>query len=127
MRTLKAVIMGFIVASALILAGGWAFAALAAPEWHSPESVPTSITGIIGLLITGIAIVAGAYAATRVDDSNSTLSAFIVIQAFFGFGLVREFWSVGSSWYAVGAILLVIPCAMIGRTLAIRPRIRTAT
>jgi hypothetical protein len=124
MRTLKAVLVGFIVATALILAGAWTFAQLAGRESQPAVGVPTMITGLLSLLYTGVAIIAGAYAAARTDESSATFSGFVVLQAFFGFGLVREFWSVGSSWYAVGAILLVIPCAVIGRALAARHRTR---
>lgn len=74
----------------------------------------------LALLYTGASVVLGAYVATRIQDTPEMISGFSIAQAFFGFGLIREFWSTGSSWYAVAAVVLVIPCALIGRALARR-------
>lgn len=120
MRTFKAVISGFLVASALILAAEWAFGVLAIPamrgEYHTRGLLPT----LLALVYTGASITAGAYVASRIHDSSETISGFAVAQAFFGFGLIRGFWKAGPSWYTVAAVLLVIPCALIGRALARR-------
>ena len=118
MRALKAVLFGFIAASALLLAGGWAFIALTGSA--AGQRNPTLPTALLALVGTGATIAVGAYVASRIDDSNETTSGYIVAQAFFGFGMIREFWSGGSSWYGLAAIMLVIPCAIIGRTLARR-------
>jgi hypothetical protein len=120
MRALKAVLSGFLVASALILAGGWGYTVLAAPAMRGEYYTTTPIAALLALLYTGASVVAGAYIATRIDDTSQTISGFSVAQLFFGFGLVREFWNTGSSWYTVSAVLLVIPCALIGRVLARR-------
>ena len=109
MRTFKAVLSGFLVATALILGAGWAFGSLAAPGL---------LTALLALVYTSASIVAGAYVACRIHDSSETISGFAVAQAFFGFGLIREFWNTGSSWYTAAAVLLVIPCALIGCALA---------
>ena len=109
MRTFKAVLSGFLVATALILGAGWAFGSPAAP------GLPTAL---LALVYTSASIVAGAYVACRIHDSSETISGFAVAQAFFGFGLIREFWNTGSSWYTAAAVLLVIPCALIGRAWA---------
>lgn len=111
MRTFKAVLWGFLVASALILAAGWAYGLFAAPGL---------LAAMLALVYTSASIVAGAYVASRIHDSSETISGFAVAQAFFGFGLIREFWNTGSSWYTVAAVLLVIPCALLGRALARR-------
>jgi len=118
MKALKAVLYGFVAASALLLAGGWAFIALTGSA--AGQRNPTLATVLLALVGTGATIAVGAYVASRIDDSNETTSGYIVAQAFFGFGLIREFWSSGSSWYGVAAVLLVIPCAIIGRSLARR-------
>lgn len=120
MATLKAVGAGFLVATALILASGWAFGSLGAPAIRGDYYTPTLATGLLALLYTGAAMVIGAYVAARIHDSNETTSGFVVAQAFFGFGFIRAFWSAGSSWYTATAVLLVIPCAIIGRMLARR-------
>lgn len=120
MRILKAVLWGFLVATALILAGGWASTLLVAPAIRGDYYTPTLAVGLLALFYTGASIAIGAYVATRIHDTNETVSGFVVVQAFFGFGLIREFWSSGSSWYTVTAVLLVIPCAILGRTLARR-------
>jgi Ca2+/H+ antiporter len=119
MRTIKAVLSGFLVASALILAAGWAYGLLAAPQMRG-EYKSSLFTALLALVYTSASIVAGAYVASRIHDSSETTGGFVVAQAFFGFGLIREFWSTGSSWYTVAAVLLVIPCAFMGRALARR-------
>jgi hypothetical protein len=120
MRTIKAVLAGFLVASALILVTGWASGLLGATATRSEYYTQSLFTALLALVYTSASIVAGAYVASRIHDSSETTSGFVVAQAFFGFGLIREFWSTGSSWYTVAAVLLVIPCAFIGRALARR-------
>lgn len=120
MRTIKAVLSGFLVASALIVAAGWAYSLLAASAMRGEYYTLSPFTGLLMLVYTSGSIVAGAYVASRIHDSPETISGFAVAQAFFGFGLIREFWSTGSSWYTIVAVLLVIPCALIGRALARR-------
>jgi len=78
------------------------------------------LTAILALAYTSAAIVAGAYVASRIHDSSETISGFAVAQAFFGFGLIREFWIGGSSWPTAVAVLLVIPGTLIGWALARR-------
>jgi len=122
MRTLKAVVAGFLVASALILAGGWAYGVLIAPAMRGEYFTPSLFTALLALAYTGASIVAGAYVACRIHDSSETVSGFAVVQAFFGLGLIREFWNTGSSGYNAAAVLLVIPCVLLGRVLARRSR-----
>jgi len=118
MQSLRAVLYGFLTSSALIIGGGWALTTLTAPTIRGAYYTPTLVATLVALVYTGAAIVVGAYVAARINDSSATSSGFVVAQAFFGFGLIREFWSNGSSWYGVTAVLLVIPCAIIGRLLA---------
>jgi hypothetical protein len=118
MRTIKAVLSGFLVASALIVAAGWAYSLLAESAMRGEYYTLSPFTALLTLVYTSGSIVAGAYVASRIHDSSETTSGFVVAQVFFGFGLIREFWSTGSSWYAVAAVLVVIPCAVIGRALA---------
>lgn len=120
MRILKAVLAGFLVASALILAGQWAFSLLAGTAVRGAYYVTSPMAALVALLYTGAAIVLGAYVAIRIQDSSQTMSGFVIAQAFFGFGLIREFWNSGSSWYGVAAVIIVIPCAIIGHQLARR-------
>ena len=118
MRTFKAVVSGFLVTSALILAAGWAYGLLIAPAMHGGNYTRGLLPALLALIYTSASIVAGAYVACRIHDSPETVSGFAVVQAFFGVGLIREFWNTGSSWYTVAALLLVIPCVLIGRALA---------
>lgn len=118
MRTIKAVLAGFLVTTGLILIGGWAFGRIVAPAMRGEYYAPSTSGGLIALAYTGAAIVVGACVTARFHNSNQAISGFIVAQAFFGFGLIREFWSTGASWYSVAALILVIPCAIIGRAFA---------
>ena len=98
MRTFKAVLSGFVVASALILAAGWAFGVLAVPAMHGENHTRGLLPTLLALVYTSASIVAGAYVASRIHDSSETIGGFAVAQAFFGFGLIRDFWNAGSSW-----------------------------
>jgi hypothetical protein len=118
MLPLKAVLAGFTAATALVLAGGWAFTRLIKPAISGEYYTPTVTAAVIALLYTMIAIVIGSYVTARWHDSNGTASGFVVAELFFGFGLIREFWNRGSSWYSVTAVVMVIPCAVVGRALA---------
>jgi Ca2+/H+ antiporter len=118
MRSVKAVLAGFLVTTVLIVLGGWAFGRIVAPAMRGEYYAPTLSGGLVALAYTAAAIVVGAYVTVRLHNSNQTLSGFIVAQAFFGFGLIREFWSTEASWYTVAALVLVIPCAIIGRAFA---------
>lgn len=120
MRTVTVVLSGCLVASALILAGEWGYALLAGPAIRGEYYVTTFAAALLALLLTGASVVVGAYVATRIQNTSETISGFAVFQVFFSFGLVREFWSTGFSWYRVIAVLIVIPCALIGRMLARR-------
>ena len=120
MRILKAVLAGFLVASALILAGQWGYTLLAGSAVRGEYYVTSPIAALVALLYTGAAAVLGAYVATLIEDSSRAISGFVIAQAFFGFGLIREFWNAGYSWYGIAAVIIVIPCAMIGRQLARR-------
>lgn len=120
MRTFKAVLSGFLVASALAFAGGWGHTLLAGPPARGEHLTTTPIAALLALVYTGAATVAGAYVATRIHDTSETISGFLVAQAFFGVGLIREFWGTDSSWYTASAVVLLIPCALIGRALALR-------
>jgi hypothetical protein len=120
MRTVKAVLSGFLVASALILAGQWGYSLLAGPTMHGGYYVTTFTATLLTLFYTGASVVLGAYVAIRIQDTSETISGFSIAQAFFGFGLIREFWSTESSWYGIAAVVLVIPCAIIGRALVRR-------
>ena len=119
MRTFKAVLLGFLTATLLIVAGEWGYTLLAGSATRG-EYVSPLAAALLAVLFTGASVVVGAYVATRIHDAAETISGFSIVQAFFGFGVIREFWSEGSSWYAVGAVVLVIPCAFIGRALARR-------
>ena len=119
MGTLKAVLSGFLVTSALVFPAGWAFGLLATPV-RGAYYAPSSLSAVLALVYMSAAIVAGAYVAARIQYSSETISGFAVAQAFFGLGLIREFWGGGSSRYTAVAVLLVIPCALVGWALARR-------
>jgi hypothetical protein len=120
MRTVIAVLAGFLVASGLILAGEWGYAFLTGRAIRREYYITTFPAALLALLYTGASVVLGAGVATRIQDTSETIGGFSIFQVFFGLGLVREFWSTGFSWYRIAAVLLVIPCAMLGLSLARR-------
>lgn len=120
MRTFSAAASGFLVASALMLAGEWGYSLVAKSPMPSEPYLTTFPAIMIALLYTAAALTLGAYVVAKMQDTSEAITGFLVFQAFFGFGLIREFWSGGSSWYSATAMLLIIPCTIIGRVLARR-------
>jgi hypothetical protein len=120
MRTVTAVLMGFLVTSALIVGAGWASGVFLGPDVGGEYSDPTLVAALLALSYSAAAIIAGSYIADRIHETGETVAGFAVAQLFFGFGLIREFWLIGSSWYTLAAMLLVVPCAIIGRALVRR-------
>jgi hypothetical protein len=120
MRTVRAVLSGFLVASLLILAGEWGYGMLGGPATSPERFAMTFPAALLWLLYTGASVVVGAGVATRMHDTAETFSAFSICQLFFGLGVISKFWGGDSEWYGIAAVLLVIPCAMIGRALARR-------
>jgi len=82
MRTIQGVLSGFLVTSALVLAGDWASGALLGTAVGNEYASPTLPAALLALLYTAAAIVAGAYVATRVHDTGDTISGFVVTQLF---------------------------------------------
>ena len=121
-RVLKAVLLGFGLTSALILSATWAFDSMTGSNAGGDFYTPTLAAALMMLVYTSAATVAGAYVAARIDETGTTTTGFTVGQLFFGFGMVREFWLAGAYWYTIAAMILVIPCAIAGRSLARRLR-----
>lgn len=120
MRTFSAAVSGFLAASALMLAGEWGYSLVAKSPMQGEHYVATFPAIMIALLYTAAAVILGAYVVAKMQNTSEAITGFLVFQAFFGFGLIREFWSRNSSWYSATAMLLIIPCAIIGRALAWR-------
>ncbi len=120
MRTFIGIIAGFLLTSLLILAGEWAYTMVASPSLQAATTLFAFILALISLLYIGIGVTVGGYLAGVIDDSRETTSGFAVLQLFFGVWFFREFWTSGFAWYKLAALVLVIPCAMLGRHWAKR-------
>ncbi|MEO8579593.1 MAG: hypothetical protein ABI469_05045 [Gemmatimonadales bacterium] len=77
----------------------------------------------LSIMVTAVALIAGAYAAVRIHDTLETLTGFATVQLFFGPALVRQFWLSGAPWYAVVALIMVFVCTFFGASLGSRGRI----
>lgn len=120
MRTLKAVLAGFLFSSAMIIAGAW-FYSLAIRPNSVPGHMSTAVLAAVGSLVfICAAVVIGARVATGLDDTSSTLAGYVVFELFFGIGLTGPFLNNGANWVTEAAILLVIPCTLLGRAIARR-------
>lgn len=117
-KTFLAALSGVFVASTVAIAGGWLTMWLAGDGFFREQSNNGVVVLLIMFLWTALSIVLGGYVVARLHDTRGTLSAFMVLELFFGAGMVAEFWTPAGSWYDTLAILFVIPCAALGAMLA---------
>jgi hypothetical protein len=117
-KTLLAALLGVLVASTFAIAGGWLTIWLAGDGFFRDQSNNGVVVLLILFLWTALSVVLGGYVVARLHDTRATLSAFMVLELFFGAGMVAEFWTPAGSWYDTLAILFVIPCAVLGAMLA---------
>lgn len=122
MRTLLSVIAGFCLTSIMILAGEWAYTLISTPGLQTGTTVFSFSIALVSLLFIAISLTLGGFVSAVIDDSPEAISGFSVFQLFFGVWFFREFWTTGFIWYKPAALFLVIPCAMLGRYWAQRPR-----
>lgn len=114
MRTFIGVVAGSCLTSVLILTGEWGYTMVASPELQSANTLVAFVLALLSLLYIAVAVTLGGYLAGIIEDSRETAAAFAVLQLFFGVWFFREFWSSGFIWYKPAALVLVIPCAMLG-------------
>jgi hypothetical protein len=117
----KAVIIalaGLLVASAVAIGGDWLTLELAGARFLRADSTGGLVLILIAFLWTAGSVVLGGFVVSRLGGTRATLSGFMILELFFGAGLVGEFWTPAVSWYDTVALLLVIPCALLGATLA---------
>ena len=117
MKTLLAIFVGAATAAAFAFVAMWIMSGFTA--------TPTLTSALHGgpgtsLMITGLALVIGAFVAVKVHPSGETLSGYATVQLFFGPALIREFWLGDAPWYAVVAILIVLPLTFCGALLGAR-------
>lgn len=117
-KTFLAALLGVLVASTFAIGGGWLTIWLAGDGLFRDQSNNGVVVLLITFLWTALSVVLGGYVVARLHYTSGTLSAFIVLELFFGAGMVAEFWTPPGSWYDTVAILFVIPCAVLGAMLA---------
>jgi predicted permease len=120
-KTVITALIGLLVASSFAIAGVWLTIGLAGDGFFRDQSTNSVVVLLITFLWTAGSVVLGGYIVARLHYTRGTLSAFMVLELFFGAGMVAEFWTPAASWYDTVALLFVIPCAILGATLA-RPR-----
>lgn len=116
MKILLAVFSGSLVAAAFAFVTAWVLSP------GSPQSFSVMLHGGPGLslAVTAAALIVGAYFAVKIHPSAETLSGYATVQLFFGPALIRQFWLGDAPWYAVVALLLVLPLTFIGGLLGAR-------
>lgn len=114
MKTLLAIFSGSITAAVFAFLVTWMVSGSSAVP-----SINAALHGGPGvsLTVTVIALILGAYVAVKIDPSLETASGYATVQLFFGPALIREFWLGDPTWYAVVAIVIVLPLTFIGAFL----------
>jgi len=117
MKTLLAVFLGSAVAAAFAFAAMWVLS-----SFSVAPTLSDALHGGPGmsLVITALALIAGAFVAVKIHPSAETLSGYATVQLFFGPALIRDFWLGEAPWYAVVAILIVLPLTFFGGLLGAR-------
>jgi len=121
MKTLLAALFGLFVSSLFAISGNWLTMRLGGGSFRSEQSAYHTMVVLIAFLWTAASVVLGGYVVARLHNTRGAVSAYIVLELFFGAGMVAEFWSSGAAWYDTVAVLFVIPCALLGASL-LRPR-----
>lgn len=119
MRTFLGIVGAFCLASILILAGEWAYTMVAAPSLQAGQNSFALVIVLASLIYIAFALIMGGYLAAIIDGSPEVVAGYSVLQLFFGVWFFREFWTTGFIWYKPTAVFLVIPCAMLGRYIAV--------
>lgn len=121
MKTVLAALLGLLVSSVFAISGNWLTIRIGGEAFHGEQSSYATVGLLITFLWTAASVVLGGYVVARLHNTRGAVSGYIVLQLFFGAGMVAEFWSSGAAWYDTVAVLLVIPCALLGASL-LQPR-----
>jgi hypothetical protein len=121
MKTLLAALFGLFVSSLFAISGNWLTIRIGGEAFHGEQSSYATVVLLITFLWTAASVVLGGYVVARLHNTRGAVSGYIVLQLFFGAGMVAEFWRSGATWYDTVAVLFVIPCALLGASL-LHPR-----
>ncbi|HEX9129876.1 MAG TPA: hypothetical protein VF850_12015 [Gemmatimonadaceae bacterium] len=117
MKTVLAALFGLLVSSVFAISGNWITIRIGGEGFLSEQSSYATMVVLITFLWTAASVVLGGYVAARLHNTRGAVSAYIVLELFFGAGMLAEFWSSGAAWYDTVAVLFVIPCALLGASL----------
>jgi hypothetical protein len=117
-KTFFAALFAVVVANLFAATADWATVRLAGGGFLRDQTTNGVVVLLFTFLWTAASVVLGGYVVARLHDTRSSVSAFIVLELFFGAGLIAEFWSPAASWFDTVVLLFVIPCAILGAALA---------
>jgi uncharacterized membrane protein len=120
LRTMFAAVAGVAIAGVVGVLGNWIIVRLSGDGFLLENSSRATTVVLVSFLLTGICIAFGGYLTAKFQNTRLAVSSFIVLELFFGAGMVGQFWREGSTWFTTVSILLVIPCALLGAALASR-------
>jgi hypothetical protein len=121
MKTVLAALFGLVVSSLFAISGNWLTIRIGGEAFLSEQSSYAIMVLLITFFWTAASVVLGGYVVARLHNTRGAVSTFIVLELMLGAGMVAEFWSSAASWYHTIAVLLVIPCALLGASL-LQPR-----
>lgn len=121
MKTVLAALFGLLVSSVFAIAGNWLTIMLGGEGFRGEQSAYATMLVAITFILTAASVVLGGYVVARLHNTRGAVSAYIVLELFFGAGMMAEFWSSEAVWYDTIAVLFVIPCALVGASL-LQPR-----
>jgi hypothetical protein len=121
MKTVLAALLGVLVSNLFAISGNWLTIRFGGEGVLSEQSAYATMVVLITFLWTAASVVLGGYVVARLHNTRGAVSGYIVLELFFGAGMLAEFWSSAASWYDTVAVLFVIPCALLGASL-LQPR-----
>lgn len=118
LKTLLAALVALIIANVAAICANWGTVWVAGGGFLRDQATNGVVVFLLMFLWTAASVVLGGYIVARFHDTRYAVGTFIVLELLFGAGLLAEFWTPAIGLLNTTALLLVIPCAILGVALA---------
>lgn len=122
MRTVLAILAGFVLWTVLFLGGNALLTTLAPDAFNEDGSTDSGVLLAILLLLTVLYSVLSGFVTARIAQKNQSRSGLLlgILLLLVGIGVQLQFWDVLPVWYNLAFLALLLPGAWAGARLALR-------